>query len=73
MCIRDRLGPAFTLLGLRVDANLYVQIGLILLIALSAKNAILIVEVARERRLREGHPIVDSAVERPQRPASVPS
>ena len=57
------LGPAFTLLGLRVDANLYVQIGLILLIALSAKNAILIVEVARERRLREGHPIVDSAVE----------
>jgi len=57
------LGPAFTLLGLKVDANLYVQIGLILLIALSAKNAILIVEVARERRLREGHPIVDSAVE----------
>jgi hydrophobic/amphiphilic exporter-1 (mainly G- bacteria), HAE1 family len=57
------VGPASTLLGLKVDANLYVQIGLILLIALSAKNAILIVEVARERRMREGHPIVQAAVE----------
>ena len=57
------VGPASILTGLRIDANLYVQIGLILLIALSAKNAILIVEVARERRVREGHPIVQSAVE----------
>jgi HAE1 family hydrophobic/amphiphilic exporter-1 len=57
------VGPASALLGLKVDANLYVQIGLILLIALSAKNAILIVEVARERRIKEGHPIVQSAVE----------
>jgi len=57
------VGPATALLGLKVDANLYVQIGLILLIALSAKNAILIVEVARERRLKQGLPIVQSAVE----------
>jgi HAE1 family hydrophobic/amphiphilic exporter-1 len=56
------VGPASILIGLKIDANLYVQIGLILLIALSAKNAILIVEVARERRAA-GHPIVQSAVE----------
>src|ERR1043166_8219981 len=57
------VGPASALLGLKVDPNLYVEIGLILLIALSAKNAILIVEVARERRLKDGHPIVQAAVE----------
>jgi hydrophobic/amphiphilic exporter-1 (mainly G- bacteria), HAE1 family len=42
--------------------NLYTQIGLILLIALGAKNAILIVEYARQRR-SEGLDIVKAAVE----------
>ncbi|WP_424628295.1 efflux RND transporter permease subunit [Bradyrhizobium sp. SYSU BS000235] len=57
------LGPMSVLMGLRIDNNLYVQIGLILLIALSAKNAILIVEVAREMRVRDGKPLLESAVE----------
>ena len=56
------VGPASVLLGLDIENNLYVQIGLILLIALSAKNAILIVEVARELRLA-GKPVVEAAVE----------
>ncbi|MGB6938947.1 MAG: multidrug efflux RND transporter permease subunit [Xanthobacteraceae bacterium] len=56
-------GPVLVLEGLRIDNNLYTQIGLILLIALSAKNAILIVEVAREHRIRDGKPIVEAAVD----------
>jgi HAE1 family hydrophobic/amphiphilic exporter-1 len=55
------LGPMAVLQGLKIDNNLYVQIGLILLIALSAKNAILIVEVALEEYGR-GKSLVESAV-----------
>jgi len=42
--------------------NIYVQIGLIMLIGLLAKNAILIVEFAVQRR-RQGHGLVQSALE----------
>ncbi|MEO8354231.1 MAG: efflux RND transporter permease subunit, partial [Chthoniobacteraceae bacterium] len=56
------LGTVGALLGLGIPNNLYVQIGLVLLIALSAKNAILVVEMAREHRAA-GKSIVDSAVE----------
>jgi HAE1 family hydrophobic/amphiphilic exporter-1 len=57
------LGPMSVLTGLRIENNLYTQIGLILLIALSAKNAILIVEVALELHGRDGKPLLESAVE----------
>jgi HAE1 family hydrophobic/amphiphilic exporter-1 len=57
------VGPVVALKGIGIDNNLYTQIGLVLLIALSAKNAILIVEVARERRIFDGKPILEAAVE----------
>jgi len=56
------LGPMAVLNGLRIENNLYTQIGIILLIALSAKNAILIVEVALELHVRDGKPLLESAV-----------
>ena len=56
------VGPVAVFTALRLDNNLYVQIGLVLLIALSAKNAILIVEFARDLHL-EGHDIVEAARE----------
>jgi HAE1 family hydrophobic/amphiphilic exporter-1 len=57
------LGPVVTLTSLGLANNLYTQIGLMLLIALSAKNGILIVEVARERRMVDGLSILESAME----------
>src|SRR5262249_42887381 len=47
----------------RMDINIFVQVGFVVLVGLASKNAILIVEFARERHLREGHPAFDAAVE----------
>ena len=45
-----------------LDNNIYVQIGLIMLIGLLSKNAILIVEFAVQRR-RTGHTLLEAALE----------
>jgi HAE1 family hydrophobic/amphiphilic exporter-1 len=45
-----------------MDNNLYTQIGIVLIIALASKNAILIVEFARDLR-RQGRPIIQSAID----------
>jgi HAE1 family hydrophobic/amphiphilic exporter-1 len=46
----------------KYDLDVYGQIGIVMLIGLSAKNAILIVEFAKYR-LEEGRPLVDAALE----------
>jgi hydrophobic/amphiphilic exporter-1 (mainly G- bacteria), HAE1 family len=56
----------FGIIGLRgIENNIYVQVGLIMLIGLIAKNAILIVEYAVQRR-RAGMSLRDAALEASQ-------
>jgi hydrophobic/amphiphilic exporter-1 (mainly G- bacteria), HAE1 family len=57
------LGTVLALALAGTANNIYTQIGLVLLIALSSKNAILIVEFARELRLQEGQGIEEAAVD----------
>ena len=46
----------------KYENNIYAQIGLVMLIGLSAKNAILIVEFAR-MKVEEGLPLMEAALE----------
>ncbi len=56
------LGSAIGLLIAGLENNLYTQVGLVLLVGLSAKNSILIVEFARDSRAK-GMGVVEAVVE----------
>jgi HAE1 family hydrophobic/amphiphilic exporter-1 len=55
-------GALLGLLLRKYDLDVYAQIGIVMLIGLSAKNAILIVEFAKDK-LEQGMPLIDAALE----------
>ena len=60
------VGVLLALMSRGYDNNLYTQVGLVLMIALASKNAILIVEFARDLHA-EGRSIAEAAVEATRR------
>ena len=60
------VGVILALIARHFDTNLYTQVGLVLMIALASKNAILVVEFARELQA-EGMAVREAAVEATRR------
>jgi multidrug efflux pump subunit AcrB len=59
MCLLCALAGIFLA---KMDLNIFVQVGFVVLVGLASKNAILIVEFARDRQA-EGHTLFDATVE----------
>jgi HAE1 family hydrophobic/amphiphilic exporter-1 len=59
---RTLLGHILPPYMVQIESDVYSQIGLVMLIGLAAKNAILIVEFARDE-LEQGKPLMDAALE----------
>ncbi|TWT38460.1 efflux RND transporter permease subunit [Blastopirellula retiformator] len=65
MCVLAALAGLVvsTMVGRPMDLNIFVQIGFVVLVGLACKNAILVVEFAKDRMERDGLPLVQATIE----------